>query len=1269
MNSGKAVLKKGCRARTKSAVKLLGGLFVALLLCLPTFSQGSFGRILGTVTDQSGGVIAGAKVTIVDTERGINRALTTDDVGAYNAPNLTAGNYTVRVEAKGFKTIERQGITIEVGHEVRVDLTVQPGDQNQTLTVTESVPLVETTNATMGGTLENADIIDLPLNGRDYQNLLGLRPGVMLQPGGGPWTQSANGVRPDESVWLIEGIINANFFDARPVINMPSPFTDGATILPVDAIQEFNLMENPKAEYGWKAGAIVNVGIKSGTNSLHGDAYAFGRYQNWDARNYFNVANPISGCPLRTSGQCNQTPAQLEQFGGVVGGPIKKDKLFFFGGYEGLRSFIGFVGGIAVPATLPVGDPSKSMVDAINAVKAAGITPSAVSLNLAGCTAGATPVCTGNLFPNSGTSNSFLSTFPTTNTSDNGVGKLDYHPNDKNSLNGMFFYGHYNSIGEDHPFVQVQSTDTAPIRAMTVTSSWVYTPNSNLVNELRFGYNRISFDFVNIDVNTPATSYGINTGVTNPLSGGLPSIVITGFGNGGTPVIGTAFNRPQYFTPNPYWDIQDSVSILKGKHSIKIGGEYTHLEADAQVFNNGRGRFNFLGSQLPAANFPCAPPNQSNSCSSSLEDFFAGTPSNGVLLTGQPLSQLTARNYAFFVQDDWRVTPRLILNLGLRYNLLTPLKDTFGNLGNFDASTSTGMVQQGQPGFSTIWKIDPFDFEPRIGMAWDVKGNGTTVVRFGFGLIHETWNLETFEGQFGMQGDGSTAINAIPTAATITCSIPTLVPSISCPSSGGGTDALGTFTLAPGQLCWDPSIASGPAHTPACAAGQTTVFPVAGAQCGDGLVNPSQPSGHNPSPCDLMAVDPNLRVPYVINYNLGITHAFGSNLSLEVEYVGNHGYRLLSFADINQAQQGAANCLNTLTAAQAADACGPHAATDGSLAVQESRPYYTKFPFLGYIYQATNRAYSNYNSLQIAVTKRMSHGLSFNVGYTYGHGLDSGSLNRFGLNPQNSNNLPGEYASSDFDVRNRLTATATYNIPGMKGFGQLLEGWQVNTIVTFATAQPWQTFDPADNFSGTSENADRWNIFGSPSDFSSGKSSFPDCAVTPKTGNPHFVQGNVTCTITNPYALLQTLSSAQTTAAVTGCLAHAASIATLTTGGCYVSPNGNSFITPPALGSFGNMGRNIFRDQGFKNWDLSIFKNFTIKEHYSVQARWEVFNILNHPIAANPYGASSFVNTGNSPGPNVPFGASFLTPDFAAGNPLIGSGSQRVMQIGMKITF
>jgi len=1281
MNSVLAISKRCWGARSKSAVQLLGGIFAVLLLCLPAFSQGSFGRILGTVSDQSGGVVAGATVTVIDTERGVSRALTTDDAGAYNAPNLTAGNYTVRVEAKGFKKLERQGIGIEIGHEVRVDMTVQPGEQNQTVTVTESVPLVETTNATMGGTLENADIIDLPLNGRDYQNLLGLRPGVMLQPGGGPWTQSTNGVRPDESVWMVEGVINANWFDARPVINMPSPFTDGATILPVDAIQEFNLMENPKAEYGWKSGAVVNVGIKSGTNQLHGDMYAFGRYQGWDARNFYNPASPASGCPIVTNGSCLQIPAQLKQFGGVVGGPIKKDKLFFFAGYEGLRSFIGFVGGLTVPETVSSGNPAASMVDAIDAVAAAkGVGAlSPVSMKIAGCTTPTvtsgsvtTPaVCTGGLFPNNQTSTSFLSTFPTTNISDNGVAKMDYHANDKNTINGMFFYGHYDAPGEDHSFTNAAFTDNAPIRAWSDTVSWVYTPSSNLVNEMRFGYNRVSFQFSNVDITTLANGVGypINTGVVNPLAGGFPSIVISGFGNGGTPVLGTAFNRPQYNTPNPFYDFQDSVSVLKGKHAFKFGGEFAHMEADASIYNNGRGKFTFNGGQTTGLT-DCA------GASCGLEDFFAGNPSSANVLTGSPATQATMMEFAGYIQDDWRITPKLIINLGMRYSYMTPMRDANNNLGSF--SPTQGMIQQ--TASSSLWSGDHRDFEPRLGFAYDITGKGTTVVRAGASLIHEAWNLDTFEGQFGLQNDTGTSINSVPTAALLTCGITTLIPSITCPSTPGGTDALGQATIAPQNLCWNaPPVGGG------CSNHQLTALPSSATPlCGDGVAGA-------PSPCDIMGVSPNLKTPFVVNYNLAITHQFGSDMSLEVGYVGNRGYRLLDFADINQAPLGAAYCLNALTPAQAADACGPNRALVGTppapcvvststatntcpqngQATQEARPFFTKFPYLGFINFVGNRDYSRYNSLQVSFTKRMSHGLAISAGYTYGHGLDNGSLNRFGFNPENSYNLTSNYASSDFDVRHRLTATATYNIPGIKGFGQLLEGWQLNTVVTYATSQPWIVLDNSDNFSGTGENADRWNITGNPANFQSGYNSFPGCSVTPKTGNSNFIPGNVTCNIANPYGLPQTLTGTALTSAVNGCIANAVSAATLATGGCYVSPNGASFLTPPALGTFGDMGRNIFPDSGFKDWDFSIFKNFTFKERYGIQARLEVFNVLNHPIAANPSGASSFVNSGNSLGgsPQAELGASLLTPDFAAGNPLIGSGSNRVMQVGLKIKF
>src|SRR6267378_2197064 len=402
MNSLRSMSKRSWGVRFRKAMQLLGGAMGVLLLCLPLFSQGVFGRLWGTITDQSGGVISGATVSVTDTDRGITKSLVTNEDGIYNAPNLTPGSYKVRVEAKGFKAIERQNIGLEVGKEIRVDLSVQPGDQVQTITITESLPLVETTNATLGGTLNNADINDMPLNGRNYQNLLSLRPGVVTYAGGGPWTQSSNNVRPDESGWMVDGVINANFYDARPIANMPSPFTDGATILPIDAIQEFNLEENPKAEYGWKPGAVVNVGIRSGTNTLHGSVYGFYRSAAWESRSLFNPVDSVSeGCHTKLPAFCSKEPLQLKQFGGAVGGPVKKDKLFFFANYEGLRSLLGQkLGSSGVPETItkatagnPKGDPANSTVDAIRAVQAAGLTVSPVSLAVTGCVLGPPVTC------------------------------------------------------------------------------------------------------------------------------------------------------------------------------------------------------------------------------------------------------------------------------------------------------------------------------------------------------------------------------------------------------------------------------------------------------------------------------------------------------------------------------------------------------------------------------------------------------------------------------------------------------------------------------------------------------------------------------------------------------------------------------------------------------------------------------------------------------------------------------------------------------------
>ena len=1181
-------------AQVGKSVYLLALALSVLLFSVSLLAQANFGRILGTVTDQTGAVLAGAAVTVIDTERGIARSLVTDAAGEFNAPNLTPSTYTVRVQVSGFKTLDRPNIVLEVGKEIRVDLTPQPGEQNQTVTVEATAPLVDSASATLGGTLGNADINDMPLNGRNYQNLLNLRPGVMIQPGGSPWTQSTNNVRPDESVWLVDGIFNANFQDRRPIANMPSPFTDGATILPIDAIQEFNLSENPKADSGFSPGAVVNVGIRSGTNNFHGSAYAFGRDVDWDARNFFN------------SPPNDKTPTELEQFGGVLGGPIKKDKLFFFGGYEGLRSFIGNAFILSFPETAAQSTPdhTNSMVDAIKDLKAHNVTPSPVSLALFGCTTTGT-ACTGGLVPTaSPTTTVFQSNFPNINTSDNGIGKINYRINDKHMVNGTAFIGKYLGNGIDHPVVASYWTNPDPISTYTIGSSWIWTASSSTVNELRYGYNLVDFALFQADQNKFANGkdYPLNTGVTSV--GGFPNVEISGFAP-----LGGWRGRPVVFQ-NPYHDIQDNLSYLRGRHAFKFGADFTHIYVNFNGYDK-RGRIQFRGNKTPQ--ITCPDPNDPTMtvvCSTPLEDFFAGNPTRAFVLTGQTDRQFTWKSVAGYAQDDWRIVPRLMLNLGLRYSYVSPIKESNNLFGNFDPNL--GLVQQGQPSVGgTVIKPDYKDFSPRLGFAWDVTGKGTTIVRGGASVMYSMFSVAQFT-QSGQQNfGGSTGLHVVQTGACTT-DVPV---GTACPQTFGGTIQLGNATIPGKFLNWN-GVVYPTGATLSCTADR---------------------------PCNFTVVDPNLKTPYIVNWHIGVQHAFNNNLSLEVGYVANHADNLTGFIDINQ--------LNPVT---------------------QTRPFAQKFPYLQFINQTVNDARSNYHSLQSTLTKRLSSGVSFTAGYTYGHGLDNGSLSRFGNLPQNSLNPAAEYASSDFDVRHRFTLTASYEIPGKNGFGQLLKGWKVNSIVNLQTGQPWLIDDTQNDFSGQGVNgggdlADRWDFFGKPGDFRSGSESIPWCSGFGITRDGHIDTSGVTCTSVSG---ISGLTTTYPSSLANACKAVAPDPTTLNTGGCFVSKNGRSVMVPPFHGTYGTMGRNTVRDGGFKNVDLSLFKNFTLKERYGLQFRWELFNVFNHPIVANPYGASNGSGLGIDPGASpATFGCGCATPDVAAGNPLVGSGSSRVMQLGLKFTF
>ena len=422
-----------------AATWLLLATFTLGVFAAPAYAQSTAGRVLGTLTDQSGAAVAAGSVTVTDVQRGTTRTVTTEESGNYAVPDLQPGTYKIHAEARGFKAAERPSVQVEVATDVRADFALQPGQINEVVTITEEVPLVNTTSATLGGTLSNKEINDLPLNGRNYENLLQLRPGVIRYPGGGFSTTSSNGLRAEDNSYFIEGLFNSEPYSGQAIINGAGIAGDSATILPIDSIQEFNLQQNPPAEYGWKPGSVVNVGLKSGTNRLHGTAFMFGRDGAMDARNFFNTAP----APKLTR--------TLEQFGGSLGGAIVKEKAFFFGSYEGQRYNVGnSFGGITSPSMqsmptngtcsfLGTGDCADSIPNAIADLQAGGIPISQASLNIAGCAmSGGSVTCNGSGFPLNNTQGIDISNGFNNNVHvDNLVTKLDLHLNDRHSISGM----------------------------------------------------------------------------------------------------------------------------------------------------------------------------------------------------------------------------------------------------------------------------------------------------------------------------------------------------------------------------------------------------------------------------------------------------------------------------------------------------------------------------------------------------------------------------------------------------------------------------------------------------------------------------------------------------------------------------------------------------------------------------------------------------------------------------------------------------------------
>jgi len=985
-------------------------IFVLLLMTFGfsamLFSQTQQGRIVGRITDSSGAIVPGAKVVITEIATGTNRELKTNAAGDYFAPNLNPGIYSVTVELTGFQKMQRNGIRLEVATNLQIDFSLKPGRVSESVEVTGEQTLVDTVTDTLGGTLTNKAINELPLQGRDIQNLLALRPGVQRSPGGGFLSVTSNGNRSEDNNFMVDGVDNNDPYYGDTVFNGVGVQGTPATHLPLDAIQEFNTQENQGAEYGSKPGVVVNVGLKGGTNQFHGTDYYFHRNAALDARNYFNpIPQPASAL-------------LLHQFGASAGGPIIKDKWFIFGVYEGVRHKVGNAFETSSPVTTSLlsqgASPSYaltySLPDAIAACQAAG-TCNPLSLKLS------------ELFlPNPGNAAAIADgsnptginfDFNNLNREDNLVVKSDYHLTKNQILSGRWVYGNSHQTEEDGIFLRPEFLSVADTKNTVVGLNWTWTPNSHWLNQSSFGMNRMWQAINTADHNVDsAAAYGINTGIADPKLGGFPCIVFSVFDN-----LGGGCGWPLETTPNYNYQFNDNISWSRGSHQIQFGGEIRHGGTDNYRATNARGQIRFR----------------------QLTDFLTGNVRDGKLQQGDPTRHITMNGYAGFIRDDWRVSKRVSVNLGLRYDVETPIKDENNLLANF--IPSRGLVQVGK-GIDSPYNTQWTNFSPRVGFAWDMFGTGKTVFRAGTALIYEVPPIRMFIN--------STGLNLNPTGA-----------------AGVETGDIATFsrTLDSDQINWS---LAGP------------VFDVNSTESLTCSID---------STCDVLGVLPDLKTPRVFSWNANIQQQLTKSTVLEVAYVGQRGVNLFSHRDINQVDQAIDDGSEQFGRPFVAN-CAPSVSDEGTAyGLGRGGPC---FPWIGYAVMIENLGASTYNGLQVTLTQKAWKGLDFLMGYTYAHAIDNGTSNSGSDAPQDAFNYNAMRGNGDNDIRHRFTMAMTYNLPEREAPLGLLKGWQATSILTLQGGRPYDPYDGSNDISGTfTYGFEHWNFFGNPHDMKTSVNGIP----------------------------------------------------------------------------------------------------------------------------------------------------------------------------------
>jgi Carboxypeptidase regulatory-like domain/TonB dependent receptor len=1008
-------------------IALMCAAMVVMALSAPAGRAQTFrGSILGTVTDSSGAAIVNAKVTIRNVDTGVERSTETTADGGYIVPELPVGTYDIIAEMTGFEKTKVTGVTVVVAAERRVDMTLKAGAVNQQVVVTgESVPVVETSSDTLGGGFESQAVESLPINGRDYTKLLILVPGATGEPNGGgdsPGSYgqfSVNGSRGRANNYLLDGTDMNDGYRNLPAINQGGVFGTPGTILPEDSILELNVLSNTEAEFGRNSGSVVDIITKSGGNTFHGSAFEDFRNAVLNARNAFNDV----GTP--------KDAFRNNQFGGTIGGPIAKNKLFFYGSYEGQREGMAITSINDVPTLNDgiAGDPNdySQALSALTGTTVSCTTTVIACIDANSNVINPTILNLYNLCNSNGHCSGFNNVWPLTraiggpasNNLDSGIVKIDYNMNIKNQISGRYFFGNSHQsfplgVGGGN---NLPNTNTdAPIRTQLVSLSWVRTVSPEKVNEARFGWNRYRNGFYPEDASIfgdPNVSLGINTldllgpNTALPRDFGLPTIEVSGLAHLGS----SGFSNPRNRVDQNY-QFFDNFSWKINKHDVKFGGEYRRTTVNS--FNDllARGELEF----------------------NSLAEFLGGGLDGGTENFGNT-SRIAHQNFtAFYVQDSYHMTSQLTVNLGLRWDYFGVISTEGDQLSIY--SPTVGLVRPGQ-----LYPKDLNNFSPRVSLAYDVFGKGKTVVRTGFGVFYDAFSQDFFTGQLAYNTDNTgPAYNPIgPNPVFITYALNPALPAGTGPLAG---DSI----IQPGVPIFDPA-----SVTPGTA-----------------------------TSTDAFTVSHNLRTPYVYNYNLNIQQEILHNTVLEVGYVGSAGRKLFHFLDINQPTQAEitaadllCNCINSVFNTQPVPRPFDTAAVLSPLAPNQ--------PF--YVNQLQTSANSNYNSLQISLTQRNWHGFNNQVAYTWSHSIDTASDGQdFVPNasqPNDSTNANSNKGNSNFDTRNRFVLTSTYDVPAWHALGKFGSGWALSGVATVLSGHPFSlNYDFEGDFDGSGEGFGRPDIVG-----------------------------------------------------------------------------------------------------------------------------------------------------------------------------------------------